>query len=447
MASDDVFRPELARSVAHNPLPTIPENNPEDSITLVLFYQYLEPLWTKKEHRGAMAAITDLGNKHGIKGRGRCAPEGLNCTLSGTAQAVRDFCLGLRAWNKIFEETDFKLTDGLPRANGFKSFGLRKVDELVGYGLSGEKAPELSSKTSVHLEADEYHAMLSDTSTADGVETVIVDVRNTYESAIGHFAPPPGGAKLIDPKMRNSHDFPGWLNKPEVQQELNGKRVMMYCTGGIRCERASALLGEVAAATPGFKPAGVFELRGGIERYLKTYPKGGAWAGKNYLFDRRMAQVPETKGADALAQDLSEGKVRGASCAGCRIPWDTYRGKATCAGRSVYHGNGSGACGVPIILCPQCESASTSGSSNGQELLCELCAEGYAAPSEKPDFAKLRKTAEELKQKRAREEEEEDEKKQQAAADQGDGSGDEKSKKKKAKKEKKEKDKLKGSTE
>ena len=91
----------------------------------------------------------------------------------------------------------------------FQSFGLRKVDELVGYGLSGEKAPELSSKTSVHLEADEYHAMLSDTSTADGVETVIVDVRNTYESAIGHFAPPPGGAKLIDPKMRNSHDFPG----------------------------------------------------------------------------------------------------------------------------------------------------------------------------------------------------------------------------------------------
>lgn len=68
----------------------------------------------------------------------------------------------------------------------------------------------------------------------------------------------------------------------------------MYCTGGIRCERASALLGDVAAASGGsFKPAGVFELRGGIERYLKTYPEGGAWAGKNYVFDRRQVQVLE----------------------------------------------------------------------------------------------------------------------------------------------------------
>jgi predicted sulfurtransferase len=87
---------------------------------------------------------------------------------------------------------------------------LRKVEELVGYGLAGEKAPEIGTKTSVHLEADEYHAMMTDTKTAEtGLETVIIDVRNAYESAIGHFAPPPGGAKLIDPKMRNSHDFPG----------------------------------------------------------------------------------------------------------------------------------------------------------------------------------------------------------------------------------------------
>ena len=72
--------------------------------------------------------------------------------------------------------------------------------------------------------------------------TVIIDVRNAYESAIGHFAPPPGGAELIDPKMRNSREFPKWLHAPETQKKLDGKNVMMYCTGGIRCERASALL-------------------------------------------------------------------------------------------------------------------------------------------------------------------------------------------------------------
>ena len=71
---------------------------------------------------------------------------------------------------------------------------------------------------------------------------VIIDVRNAYESAIGHFQPPPGGATFIDPRMRNSIEFPKWLNAPETQAQLQGKQVLMYCTGGIRCERASALL-------------------------------------------------------------------------------------------------------------------------------------------------------------------------------------------------------------
>jgi len=287
--SKEKMLPEMARSVANRELPPIPDGTLETDVSLLLFYQYSEPMWSKKQHTAAMFNVTSIANEHGIKGRGRCAPEGLNCTLSGSAAGVRAFCMGLRAWNKIFEETDFKITDRLPKAHGFKSFGLRKVDELVGYGLPGEKAPELKSKPGVHLEADEYHAMMTDTSGAE--ETVIIDVRNAYESAIGHFAPPEGGAKLIDPKMRNSHDWPGWLAKSETQDMLNGKRVMMYCTGGIRCERASALLGEVAAATPGFKPKGIYELRGGIERYLKTFPEGGAWAGKNYVFDRRLVQV------------------------------------------------------------------------------------------------------------------------------------------------------------
>jgi len=52
-------------------------------------------------------------------------------------------------------------------------------------------------------------------------------VRNAYESAIGHFQPPPGGAELIDPKMRNSHEFPKWLNMPETKKRLEGKKVMI----------------------------------------------------------------------------------------------------------------------------------------------------------------------------------------------------------------------------
>ena len=73
-----------------------------------------------------------------------------------------------------------------------------------------------------NLEADEYHNAMQDPN------TVIVDVRNAYESAIGAFKPPEGGAKLIDPKMRNSIEFPKWLNSKETQYQLNGKKVLMY---------------------------------------------------------------------------------------------------------------------------------------------------------------------------------------------------------------------------
>ena len=68
-------------------------------------------------------------------------------------------------------------------------------------------------------------------------------------------------------------------------------QVMMYCTGGIRCERASALLDQMEKATEELSTEGVYHCRGGIERYLKTYPEGGYWKGKNYLFDRRFEQV------------------------------------------------------------------------------------------------------------------------------------------------------------
>lgn len=68
-------------------------------------------------------------------------------------------------------------------------------------------------------------------------------------------------------------------------------QVMMYCTGGIRCERASALLDHMEKATGELNTQGIYMVRGGIERYLKTFPEGGYWSGKNYLFDRRFEQV------------------------------------------------------------------------------------------------------------------------------------------------------------
>ena len=196
-----------ARSVIHQPLPALPTNLKPDAdghmpVTLLLFYQYIEPVWTAQEHKAALKFVMSLAKSHDVCGRGRCAAEGLNCSLTGPAKGIRAFCEGLRKWKPIFLETDFKLTDGVPYAHRFKALTLRKTDELVAYGLAGEKAPSLQSSRAQHVEADEYHRLMAQPN------TVIIDVRNAYESAIGHFAPPPGGAELIDPKMRNRRPRP-----------------------------------------------------------------------------------------------------------------------------------------------------------------------------------------------------------------------------------------------
>jgi predicted sulfurtransferase len=367
-----------AKSVAGRELPPIPTNLVPDAegnmpMCLALFYQYVEPTWTRKQHKEALKTVLKIAKENGISGRGRCAPEGLNCTLTGSHKGVRAFCMGLRAWNKVFEKTDFKLTDDLPYSQRFKVLAIRKVDELVNYGLHGAVAPSIEDFSGKHLEAHAYHKMLSKKDN----NTVIIDVRNAYESAIGHFQPPEGGAELIDPKMRNSHDFAGWINLPETKKKLTGKKVMMYCTGGIRCERATALLNQMTATDPSFKTDGVYELRGGVERYMKTFPEGGFWKGKNYTFDRRMVQVPENKEKKALDADIES------KCCHCRTPWDTYRGKLSCGGDM---------CGVPVIVCNQCLYE------DPKSFRCELCREGWVAPvKEKPDLLGMKKQVEQLK--------------------------------------------------
>ena len=374
---------EMARSVAHRSLPTCEPHilAGKPTVTLVLFYQYVEPLWTEKEHKEALKFVNALAKEHNICGRGRCAREGLNCSCTGPPLGVRAFCMGLRKWNPLFEETDFKLTDGIQPGQGFKAFTLRKTEELVAYGLAGELAPSLKENSAQHVEADEYHRLM------EQPDTVIIDVRNAYESAIGHFNPPPGGAELVDPKMRNSHEFPKWLNSDETKAKLAGKKVMMYCTGGIRCERATALLHQLEQNNE-VKTQGVVMVRGGIERYMRTFPEGGYWKGKNYLFDRRFeqaaeqnlsdtirgtpcqppsypAQMPEAKPAEKLNKEIES------HCCVCEKPWDRYRGNNKCAGMLPMP---IGRCAVPVLVCTSCQNR---GDYSEKELFCPLCKEGY----------------------------------------------------------------------
>ena len=188
--------------------------------------------------------------------------------------------------------------------------------------------------------------------------------------------------------------FAAWLNSEETKQKLQGKEVLMYCTGGIRCERATALLNKMTSEDDGFKVQGVSHVRGGIERYLKTFPSGGYWTGMNYLFDRRQEQLPENHnlvdlagkpmGSDQLAEAiagevLSRRETTAAAveppqpkCCVCARPYALYRGQFHCAMRE---------CKVPVIVCPACATKCSR-----SLLRCPLCTEGYTAPKQRPAF-------------------------------------------------------------
>ena len=315
-------------------------------------------------------------------GRGRAATEGLNCTLtSACPHAMRAFCMGLRAFDPLFERTDFKISDGEPAHALFKRLTMRRTEELVAYGLGRERAPSLLSSSARHVEAHQYHRLMEDP------EAVVIDVRNAYETDIGRMVPPEGGATLLDPKMRNSREFPKWLHSTEAKEQLAGKKVLMYCTGGIRCERASALLSQMEKASSGeFATQGISMVQGGIDRYLKTFPDGGHWRGKNYLFDRReeqtsVAQVDVVgKAAGAAAGEDERAREIRPACVACGMACDTYKGDFKCVG------NG---CGVPVIVCERCASGGKRGLG---ELRCPLCLRGHdlrALPM--PDLARQKR--------------------------------------------------------
>merc|ERR1712226_286100 len=333
----------------------------DGTTTLLLFYQYVEPPWSDAEYKQALKTVEVLGQQAQITGRMRVAKEGLNCTLTGTHHGILTFCRSLRRWKpSVFLPTEFKLTHDLPASTTlFQQLKLIPVQELVHYGLEGSKAPPIQSFQGTHLEPTEYHDKMAQQ------DTVIIDVRNHYEANIGRFDPPKGGAKWLDPKMRKSTEFPVWLDSEQTRKEMKNKQVLMYCTGGIRCERASALLKYKMEHDPSVKDLniqGVYQLQGGVDKYFKQFPEGGYWKGKNYVFDKRTAHAPaaiEAKngndqkrdddddqkeqfahdkyGNKSRPDDSSDTVIMG-SCEACGKRWDKYAGKRRCP-----------TCGVPSL--------------------------------------------------------------------------------------------------
>lgn len=184
------------------PLPEKTISN-QSNITLLLFYMYVEPEWTVKQHEEAIKWAQQSAESFGITGRLRIAREGFNATMTGQSNQIRLFCRAMRDWKpELFAHVDFKLTDDLPVGQAFPALKVFPVTELVNYGLGklldlnhrpkistnrigNQKQPSLTNG-GIHLNAQEYHQKMQENN------TVIIDVRNTYEAAIGRFDPPKG---------------------------------------------------------------------------------------------------------------------------------------------------------------------------------------------------------------------------------------------------------------
>ncbi|MFQ6553772.1 rhodanese-related sulfurtransferase [Aestuariibius insulae] len=221
----------------------------------------------------------------GLRGTLLVAPEGLNGTIAGTREAI-DAAKTVLAG--IAGDTPLSWKESQTEAMPFGRLKVRLKREIVTMGQ-----PDVDPRASVgrHVAAEEWNDVIRDPG------TVVIDTRNAYEVAIGSF----DGA--VDPQTEAFGDFPDWW--AENADRFAGKRVAMFCTGGIRCEKSTSYLIRQGVED-------VVHLDGGILKYLETVPEEESlWHGGCFVFDQRVAVG---HGLEPTGHLL---------CYGCRKPLET----------------------------------------------------------------------------------------------------------------------------
>ena len=244
-------------------------------------------------------------NKIDVLGRIYIANEGINAQLSLPSKFMTEF-------KKVLDGISFlenvRLNIAIEHDNeAFLKLKIKLRDKIVADGLKDGEYD--LNKNGVHVDADNFNKLLEDKN------TITIDMRNHYESEIGHFK----GAQLPDvDTFRES--------LPIIEKKYNSskenKNILMYCTGGIRCEKASSYMKDI-----GFK--NVFQLEGGIINYLNSVEKeNGSWDGECFVFDERVSLIYNSEVGNFEL------------CHGCRNPIDNDDKK------SIYFEEG--------VSCPNC---------------------------------------------------------------------------------------------
>lgn len=218
----------------------------------------------------------------GIKGTLLLAREGINGTVAGRDQDIA----ALMGWLEAVPDlagVDVKYS--MAAAMPFHRMKVKLKREIVTMGVDWVDPLE---NAGTYVEPSDWNALIADP------DTVVIDTRNDYEVRIGTFA----GA--IDPDTRTFSEFPAWVASHRA--ELEGRKVAMFCTGGIRCEKATAYVRSLGIED-------VYHLKGGILKYLEEVPsKESLWQGECFVFDERVS----------LSHGLATGDIE--LCRACRAP-------------------------------------------------------------------------------------------------------------------------------
>lgn len=243
--------------------------------------------------------------ERGIKGTLLLAREGINGTVAGREEAIAELIGYLEAMPEFVGlDVKYSSAEEMP----FHRMKVRLKREIVTMGV--EDVDPLRA-VGTYVEPGDWNALISDP------DTVVIDTRNDYEVSLGTFE------NAVDPRTKSFREFPQWAR--EHSAELEGKKIAMFCTGGIRCEKATAYVKSL-----GFEE--VFHLKGGILKYLEDVPRQESlWKGECFVFDERVS----------VSHGLVEGEAE--LCRACRHPLTPQE-------RNSPHYR-------PGISCPHCHEA------------------------------------------------------------------------------------------
>jgi predicted sulfurtransferase/23S rRNA-/tRNA-specific pseudouridylate synthase len=236
----------------------------------------------------------------------------------------------------IMEDSEFKGSTSMGHQL-FPDLNIKIVNELIGTG--GVLAPiPLTDVHQGYLTPQEWHDRIAQLKNkeVDNNDTILIDCRNTKEWQIGHFP------NAIDPNTTTFNQFPHWVQ--QHSQSLANKKVLMYCTGGIRCEKASAYIRNQVPSVQE-----VCHLKGGIHMYLDEYgsKNDNLWMGKNFVFDGRVAQGAgdETTAESSSTNNNNNNTDIVGSCNYCSAPFDSFDPGCVCT-----------VCREPTLVCHDCRA-------------------------------------------------------------------------------------------